>query len=1270
MSRSLSPVAFLSDPGPLVVPAGLGLPDPMDDLARVPAGRIEAVPLTVESQIAERSILTNFGFDPTPQSGGTFSVVEQETLDFAGGISVSDAVLDALNGGAGDYMGATVTIERDGGADLDDLFDIDATGASFTISGNLIQVGGLTFATFTVNGGTLTITFTSTDTVATAALAQEVVGRVTYTNLSDWPPDTVELAMTLDNGTDLTVDAITVNITAVNDAPLLDLDYTTPGNDAVATYVMGDPATPIAYNAYFDDDNIDWDGATLTIEITGATTDDQLSIDETLLFDVTLDGNNILYQGDIVGTWSGGDNGAPLVITFNALACACAIEEVAYGIAYTNSSASPTPGTRDVTFTFVDGDGTANGGEDTAVATVALTITDGPSPPVIDDGGSVSGDEDSVIELTGVVITDDGDPVTGLVTVHLQVAHGTITIRTDVPGGIDASAIIGGVNGGRGITLTGTPDQINATLAASGGLTYLGNADFNGDDALTIRVQDGTPASPLMITSLGALPFGALPTAVAVADIDGDMLDDLVFGFDPGGGDPGVILTLSGGFGGAALPALLPEAFAFGDFDGDGAVDIAFAAYDVSGAGYVGYVSSDTGDVVLVENIPYALDLVAADFNGDGLMDLAVADSDNGRVAILLQTAPGVFAAPDYSATSGVIANGIRTGDFNGDGVTDLIVSFYGAVGTYAPPGSIGVMIGNGDGTFGAVAPVWSGPSNVGAVTVGDFNGDGYDDYAFASVDTSGDPAAVSGVQVALSRGDGTFDDPVGYVTTASGFPARVIAGDLNGDGILDLVVTNYDVPGTFSILLGNGDGSFQAPIDFDTGDLSYVAALGDFDGDGDLDLMIGNYGTADFEAFNNDSLRRGTTVVKAITVDAVNDAPVAADDADTVAEDGTIVLDVTANDTDVDGGDTLEITEIEGQAVTVGVAITLASGAQVTLNADGTLTYNPNGAFASLISTATAIATGALNVAATDSFAYTLATGGTATVTVTVTGVESAGDQLRGDGAGNVITGTSHQDIFMLHDGGDDTVDGGDGIDGFYMGGSLTPGDSINGGAGNDLLGLQGNYVGYTFSASNMVGIEILVLLSGGYTVYSRGSGADRYSYDLTTIDANVLPGQMLSVNAGQLMTGENLRFDGSAETDGSFFFHGGSGDDTLIGGAGDDIFAAWMGQDTLTGGGGNDLFYFRFTEESPASAPDAITDFTVGDRIHLWALGEPGGLGVSFIGDGDFSSVAGQLRVTGSGTSWTVEVDVDGDGDADFAIDVTTTVSDYQWGASDFVI
>ncbi len=187
----------------------------------------------------------------------------------------------------------------------------------------------------------------------------------------------------------------------------------------------------------------------------------------------------------------------------------------------------------------------------------------------------------------------------------------------------------------------------------------------------------------------------------------------------------------------------------------------------------------------------------------------------------------------------------------------------------------------------------------------------------------------------------------------------------------------------------------------------------------------------------------------------------------------------------------------------------------------------------------------------------------------------DGAGDDVISTGAGN--------DKANIGGGGNDVVNLGDGNDEIIVKGALTATDQIDGGAGNDTLTLNGNYAGLVFGATTMINVEQL-RLRGGHT------------YSLTMNEANVT-GSLL-VQASELGTSDTLTFDGSGETSASFVVKAGSGNDTLVGGAGNDKFDLSLGgNDMVTGGGGNDTFAFG----AALTASDRIDGGTGTDTVLL---------------------------------------------------------------------
>jgi hypothetical protein len=238
--------------------------------------------------------------------------------------------------------------------------------------------------------------------------------------------------------------------------------------------------------------------------------------------------------------------------------------------------------------------------------------------------------------------------------------------------------------------------------------------------------------------------------------------------------------------------------------------------------------------------------VTVGDFNGDGKLDLAVANSSpNGStVSILLGNGDGTFQGAQNFSAGGDEGSSVAVGDFdgrhyaNGQPILDLAVANYN---------SVAVLMGNGDGTF-QTPKNYPIPSNAVGLTVADFDGDGTPDIAVATG---------YGVSWLLGNGDGTFR-PAQTISFSS-FPTSVAAADLNHDGKQDLVVAFEE--GFISVLLGNGDGMFQAPRNYSAGGGSngsaeaYSLKVADFNGDGNLDLAFVDpvYGNAGVFLGNGD---------------------------------------------------------------------------------------------------------------------------------------------------------------------------------------------------------------------------------------------------------------------------------------------------------------------------------------------------------------------------------------------------------------------------------
>jgi VCBS repeat protein/HYDIN/CFA65/VesB family protein/centrosomal CEP192-like protein len=217
---------------------------------------------------------------------------------------------------------------------------------------------------------------------------------------------------------------------------------------------------------------------------------------------------------------------------------------------------------------------------------------------------------------------------------------------------------------------------------------------------------------------------------------------------------------------------------------------------------------------------------VTADFNGDGKLDLAVANRDDNTVSILLGKPDATFATKvDYPTGSSPKA--IVAVDLNGDGKLDLALVNQGA-------NTVSVLIGNGDGSFQARVDYPTGNNPVGIVA-SDFNGDKKLDLAVVNENDNT-------VSILLGRGDGTFKAQTAISVDTN--PVALASGDFNGDGKLDLITSNnnqnpiFNNNGSVSVLLGGGDGTFKR-VDSDAGYAPGALALGDFNRDGILDVVV-----------------------------------------------------------------------------------------------------------------------------------------------------------------------------------------------------------------------------------------------------------------------------------------------------------------------------------------------------------------------------------------------------------------------------------------------
>jgi Ca2+-binding RTX toxin-like protein len=1018
-------------------------------------------------------------------------------LDVGSNATIAD--IDSL-----DFTNGTLTVHIGTGlVAAQDQLGIQSTGA-VTVNGANLESGGQVFATFTgggAGGGDLIITFTSSGTPATAALVQDLVRGITFTNSGGISPTAGlrTITWTLNDGDGVTnggVDTLTVNssvdVQAINDAP----------TGADNTYVINEDATYSFTQTSFGFADVNNDGfagvVVTTIPVPGT----------------------LFYDADGVG-------GAAAVAVTNGQFISAS--EIALGhLFYTPVANGNGVPFSSFTFQVRDTGGIGNGGQDTdqSANTITFNVTAVNDAPVNSVPGSQVINEDASFTLSSgngnAISVSDVDATT--LTVTLSVAHGTLTLAS-----IAGLSFSGGSDGTADATMTfsGSAAQINAALGS--GLTYNATANYNGADAISVQTTDGgqTGTGPIGTDSDSiAITVNSVNDAPAGTDntVTGSEDDPYVFTLaDFGFTDPND--SPANGFNAISVITFPGQGTLFLDVDGPG------------GAAPINLATVGSGVFVS-----------AADIAAGHLYFQPVADAYGTNYASF------TFKVQD----DGGIGNG----------------------GVDLDPSANTITIN--------VAPDDLPP-------VADLNGGG------------------AGVNNSVS-----FTEDGAAVAIATG--GTVIDQDLipNGGSLVSMTVTLTDrvagdslafstpVPGGFSVVTTNSAGSIQVVISGTGTGAQYQAILNSIVyATTNQDPDVGGTDTQrTVTVVVNDGLLDSATATATVNIVAVDDAPVAQPDAFTITESGTITGgNLFANngsgaDSDPDGPP-LTISAVNGSAGNVGNQILLGSGALLTVNANGTFDYDPNGAFDP---TPTA-GSGASNTPGHDGFTYTVAGGNTVNVNITLTGLDTddlllgtAGVDMLSAGAGNdtlvggagadIMIGGTGNDVYYVDNAGDQVVEAaGGGYDTVYAGTSyaLAAGQEVEalstianfattaidlygnefanllvgnagtnllyGGGGADvLLGLAGNDVYYVDNA----GDQVIEGAGGGYdTVYASVSYALAAGQEV----------EALSTIANYATDAINLAGNELANM--------------LVGNAGTNVLDGGAGADVLLGLAGNDVYY-----------------------------------------------------------------------------------------------
>ena len=546
-----------------------------------------------------------------------------------------------------------------------------------------------------------------------------------------------------------------------------------------------------------------------------------------------------------------------------------------------DTNGNPIPGTSSVSVLLGNGDGTFQ---------PQITYAVGTDPLAIVAGDFTNNGRLDLAVANGGSFDTNGNPIPGTSSMSVLLGNGDGTFQPQVvyavgsyPDAIAAGDFTGDGHVDLAVANQGSPPNYHGTVSI-----LLGNSDgtfqpqvpyavgsfpnaivagyFTGDGRTDLAVTNENDDTVSVLLGNGDGTFqpqviyavGTFPNALVAGDFTGNGRTDLAVA---NLGDNTVSVLLGNGDG-TFQPqvtysvGLSPDTLVVGDFTGDGRADLAVAN---QGDSFVSLLLGK-GDGTFQPQVTYTVGespdgIVAGDFTGDGRTDLAVANGDN-TVSVLLGNGDGTFQMTQQSAT-GSNPYAVVTGDFNGDGRLDLATANAGT-------NTISILLGNNDGTFqtqkeftvglppaetdGTLLP-W--PIEAISMVAGDFNGDGRLDLAVAGegVAKSGKDIVPGNVSLLLGDGDGTFQSPMPVTAPEFLFPYSLVRGDFNGDGKLDLAFIDGGstpfggtVPASVDVLLGNGDGTFQAPHRYVVGGYPCDLVAGDFTGDGKLDLAFAYY--------------------------------------------------------------------------------------------------------------------------------------------------------------------------------------------------------------------------------------------------------------------------------------------------------------------------------------------------------------------------------------------------------------------------------------------
>ena len=560
-------------------------------------------------------------------------------------------------------------------------------------------------------------------------------------------------------------------------------------------------------------------------------------------------------------------------------------------------------------YTLTNGTGVPVSGSPFSGVTAAVSVAAGAGNQSFTFNGStalpVSLTVDSAVEATSISTAINAS---GLATSTVSISSPVITLAADISttgvqtyvGAVQLAGSPSLTSSNGAVTFKSTvdayldfamaPSYANQTTFTTGdNPVSVSIGDFNGDgkpDLAIANYVSNTVSVLLNTTAPGAttpsyanqatFATGISPNSVSIGDFNGDGKPDLAI---VNRSSYSVSVLLNTTAPGATTPSFanqatfatgnIPRSVSIGDFNGDGKPDLAianFASASVSvllnttapGATTPSYANQATFATGISPN-----SVSIGDFNGDGKLDLAIANSTSNSVSVLLNTtAPGA-PTPTYANqtmfATGSLPKSVSIGDFNGDGKPDLAIANYAS-------NSVGVLLNTTD--TGATTPSYASQATFVtgnlpfSVSIGDFNGDGKPDLALANGYYASNSVSVLLNTTAPGATTPSYANQATFATGSN--PFSVSIGDFNGDGKPDLAIAN-STSNSVSVLLNTTDSgaptpSYASQTTFATGDQPLSVSIGDFNGDGKPDLAIANIGS------NSVSVLLNTTAPGAVT--------------------------------------------------------------------------------------------------------------------------------------------------------------------------------------------------------------------------------------------------------------------------------------------------------------------------------------------------------------------------------------------------------------------